>query len=139
MQIGSQPELHDVDVELFARWEVAQFGACFEEEGEGVFTGENSVAAHGEVERERVERIGLGADEGVPHKGVGVGCGMEDSGSVGEVGEGGEGAGGEQAADGEGIGSDDGGNDHLGVKLLELVQGGAVVGEECQSGEASKQ
>lgn len=79
VQIGSQPELDDVDVELFAGWEVAQLGACFEEEGEGVFAGEDSVAAHGEVDRERVECVGLGADEGVPHEGVGVGCGMEDS------------------------------------------------------------
>lgn len=58
---------------------------------------------------------------------------------MGEVSEGREGAGGEQAADGEGIGGDDGGNDHLAVKLLELVHGGAFVGEECESGEASKQ
>ena len=114
-------------------------GACFEEEGEGVFTGKDAVAAHGEVERERVERLGLGADEGIPHKGVGVGCGLEDSGSVGKVGEGGEGAGEEQAADSIGISGDDGGNNHLGVKLLQLVHGGAFVREDCQSGEDSMQ
>lgn len=128
-----------MDVELFAGGKVAQLGACFEEEGEGVFTGEDAAAAHGEVERERVERLGLGADEDIPHKGVGVGCGPEDSGSVGKVGEGGEGAREEQAADNIGISGDDGRNNHLGVKLLQLVHGGAFVGEECQSGEASMQ
>lgn len=96
-----------------------------------MFTRENSVSAHGDVERERVRRVGLGAYEGVPHEGVGARGGVEDSGSMGEVGGGGEGAGGEEATDGEGVGSSDGGDDHVGVELLEVVEGGAFVGEEC--------
>ncbi|RDX79359.1 hypothetical protein CR513_40227, partial [Mucuna pruriens] len=120
VRIGGQPELDDVD-----------------EEGEGVFAGGDAGSAHGEVEGERVGRVGMGANEGVPHEGVGAGGEAEDSGSVGEVAEGGEGAGGEQAADGEGVGGGDGGNHHLSVNLLQLLQGGAFVGEECQRGEAS--
>lgn len=106
-------------------------GASFEEEGEGVFAGEDAVFAHGDVEGERVGRVGLGAYEGVPHECVGARGGVEDSGSVREVTGGGEGAGREEAAEGEEVGGGDGGDDHVSVELFEVVEGRAIVGDVC--------
>jgi len=119
--IKVQPELDDMYMDLLGSCERAHTSACLEEEGEGVLAGEDVASAHGYVEGERVGRVGLGADEGVPHEGVGTRGGVEDSESEGEVAEGGEGAREEQAARGEGVGGDDGGDDHLGMDLLQLV------------------
>lgn len=97
MAIGGQPEFDDVDVDLFTTREGGTVTACvFEEEGEGVFTGQGAESAHGDVKGESVDGFGSGgADKGVPHEGVGSVCGGEDSRSVGEVTEGGKGEGGE--------------------------------------------
>lgn len=132
IQIRMQPVFQDMCLDLLGDGERMDVDARFEDEGEGVLARRQAERFHLDVEVDGVGwggGLGEGADEGVPHEGVGVGGAGEDGDGVVEGAGGGESGEGDEAA-GCVVVVGTAGDDHLGVDLEELLHGGAAVGEE---------
>lgn len=127
-----QPALLRLGMDLPAGGKGVAVDAALEQEGEGVPAGGDPHGLHLHVEIDGVGRrgaVGEGADEGVPHEGVGFSRLLEEGQRVTHVAGRGEGGEGDETA-GSVVVVDAGADYHLRVDLLQLPHGGAAVGEE---------
>lgn len=130
--VHMEPALEDMSVDLPRDGGGGETSAGLEEERKGVLAGRGANLQHLREEGDGSGGrggSGEGADEGVPHEGVGEGGGAEEAEGVGKVAGRGEGSEGKEAACGVVVGNA-GGDDHLGMHLFELTHGSAAVGQE---------